>query len=111
MRDVEEIREDLLTAKALQSLSNHNGYHDLVGQWKRHFDRLLKHILHHRDWNPMEMGHWQGRMDLLDRWVRLAENTTDRIVKLEEEMEMAKKSEAVPKLVRDDTRPPRWGTE
>ena len=58
----------------------------------------------------MEMGNWQGRMDLLDRWIRLSENTKSRIGKLEDEMKLAKKSEAMPKLVRDDVKPPTWET-
>ena len=110
MRDLEEIREDLLTAKAMQNLSRHNGFLELVVIWEKDYAKLENQIRGMPEWDPLSLGRWQGRMQILNTLIKLSEKTKERIPKLEEELKYADKSARIPVAVRPDVTPPKWET-
>jgi len=98
-----------MTAQAMLSLTNHNGFHDLIGLWEKHHASLLLKIETMEDWSPMKLGQWQGKMTFLKGLLNMAKDTKARIAKLDEELRYAEKSANIPRIVRPDVTPPRYG--
>lgn len=109
MRDLEQIRQDLLAARAMQSLVNHNGFHELVGIWEKHHARLMVVIEGMNEWSPLKVGQWQGQMAVYKTLINIAKSPAEEIPKLEEELRYAEKSESIPRIVRPDVTPPKYG--
>jgi len=98
MRDVDDIRHELLLAKAMRSMTRHHGWEQLVAIWKKDRDRLIHAIASNMRTEILELGQWQGEFRVMERLVHLSENTEARIPKLEEELSLALKSAAIPQF-------------
>ena len=109
MKDIEEIRTELLTARAMQSLSKHNGFIELASIWDKIYKRLEAQITSMEQWDALALGRWQGQMQIIRMLVRVGKDAKERIPQLEDELRTAEKSARIPRILSPNAKPPTYG--
>ena len=109
MRPLEEIRNALLTAKAMQSLSHHHGFHDLVKTWEKMHKGLAAQMLDMVQWDALALGRWQGQMKVLNTVLTIAKDAKAAIPRLEKDLRSAEQSASVHGAVWRRARRFSWG--